>query len=325
MVNAQILATGEYLPATRESNQLFERTGILTQYDMIGEPGKEVETNDAKIRELMGVRERRMATPEETTAFMGSQALKEALERAKKTPNDLEVILTSTVTQEQRYPATRIAELVGAENLKHAPYIGAACSGFATATMLANALIKTGSKLIAVVATEKMENIVDMTDANTPLYCGSGAGAILLSPIEDPERGIVDTYGKVMASNGRIDRIQDIRGKLRMEGRRVFPEAVRALTEGCEALMQRLRWSVEDLTTVVLHQSNKRMLDEVAERLGLASEQMPMTIEYLGNISSASSAVTLDSIFAQRITPGAKNLVMCVGSGYEVSGFAYVG
>ena len=332
-----ILSAGHYLPAEILTNQLFVDKNPFYEWTPQGyDLENPVETSDAWIQEMMGVRERRRAAPGEEVHHMAANAVKMALEKARLKPQDLEGIVVATVTQDKQFPSAACLkqELIGARNIGHAFDVGAACAGFTTAMAVANAMISQYDwGPVAVVGVEKLSRMVDYKDKNSPLF-GDGAGAVILGRVEGNHRGIQWVKGRSNPHDGRKEWIyRDKDGYLRMPcGGAVLKEATRELTGICEEGLSALRtndgqtWNdPEVLNLAIFHQANIRILEGVQRKLRLSDDQVFKNIEKYGNMSSASAAVALSEAYEQeRIREGSRVIMACIGSGMVTSAVAFV-
>ena len=310
------MSTGRFLPDR-----------IVTNRDM----ESIVETTDAWIFERTGIRERRIAPPEMTAAYMGAAAARIAMERAGVAPEDVDILIVSTTTPDRLLPATAcdIQALIGTTKAV-AFDISAACSGFIYALTLAEGYVSTGRGEIAlIVATEKMTSIVDWEDRTTCVLFGDGAGAVVVRK-STGEQGILGTHHQ---SDGNLADLlyrpaggaaipmdeEVLRNRthfVRMAGREVFKHAVRAMAEGSKQALARSGWELEDVDLVFPHQANLRIIKATARYAGIPMEKVFVNVDRYGNMSSATIPVAMDEAIEEgRLKPGMNLLLVAFGAG----------
>jgi 3-oxoacyl-[acyl-carrier-protein] synthase-3 len=291
-----------------------------------------VDTNDAWIVERTGIRARRMAAPEQVTSDLAFEAATRALEMAKLAPEDVECIVMGTITGDMPWPSTA-AVLQGRLNNKKAFAfdVSAACAGSIYALSIADRYVASGvTRNALVIGADLLTRITDWTDRNTCVLFGDGAGAIVLKPSEDQTRGIQSIHLHTDGSLWPIlhqpgggarapisQKIIDERSHfVKMNGREVFKVAVRALEESCREALAANHLTTRDVTWVIAHQANKRILDATLDRLEVPAEKCWMNLEKYGNTSAASVPMTLDEANrAGWFKPGDTILVMAIGGG----------
>jgi 3-oxoacyl-[acyl-carrier-protein] synthase-3 len=312
-----ITGTGSYAPEKVLTNADLERL---------------VETNDQWIVERTGIRERRIAAPEEASSDLAWRATVKALEQSGVRAEDLELIVVGTITPDYQFPscATVLQGRLGNKRA-FAFDVAAACSGSLYALSVADRFIVTGAvKNALVVGVETLSRITDWTDRNTCILFGDAAGAMVLQPTDDPRRGLRSVK---LHSDGSLVPIllmpgggsrEPISQKLvdakthfvKMNGREVFKVAVRSLDESCREALAEEKLSPSDVTWVCAHQANKRILDAILARLAIPPEKCWMNLERYGNTSSASVPMTLDEANrAGWLKPGDVVLMMAIGAG----------
>ncbi len=275
---------------------------VLTNDDMAAI----VDTNDEWIHSRTGIRQRYIANDKETTASLGLAAAKKALEKANTLASDVQLIIVATSTPENIFPSTAslIQGWLGA-NRAGAFDLSAACSGFVYGVDMATQAIRSGSINTAIViGSETMSRIVDWQDRATCILFGDGAGAIVLQGSNE--------YGGVLSSVLRSDGSgYDLLGvpsvgsidiayntdhkpyKMHMNGREVFRFATRIMGESIEQALEKADLTIEDVTVVVPHQANNRILESAARNLKLDENKFISTVEQFGNTSAASIPMAL--------------------------------
>jgi len=319
MFKARIIALGSYLPKKVLTNQDLE---------------KMVDTSDEWIFSRVGIRERRMAGPDEHSSNMGSAAAKIALEKGKWEPEEIELILTATMSPD--YPngtpstSVLIQQQLGARRAA-AVDLQAACSGFVYALATAKAYIESGLyRRILVVGTEKMSSIVDYEDRGTCVLFGDGAAAALVSSagegleIESAILGADGSCSEILCIPGGGTRqpagsrtIAEKQHYLKMNGREVFKHAVRRMGEAAEECLKKTGCSQADIHWLVPHQANVRIINALAKQMGLPLERVCQTIEKYGNTSASSVGIALDELIQSH--PASENqriLLAAAGAGF---------
>ena len=318
MVNqrAGVLGTGHSYPE-----------GILTNADL----AKIVETSDEWITTRTGIKQRRKAAPNEYTSLFAVRAARQAIERARLDPADIDLLLCATVTPDQILPSTGCivqAEL-GANNAA-AMDIVAACSGFLYGVSLADSMIRTGQvRNAVVVGAEILTQYVDYTDRQTCVLFGDGAGAAVLGP-SDNGRGILASkiksdgrYEEQLYSPGGGTRRKPTADTLaagdhyfKMKGNELFKVAVRSMAEISRAVLEEAGVKSTDISLFIPHQANQRITEAVADRLNVDMSRVYSNIAVHGNTSSASIPIALDEcVEAGRIKEGDLVLMASFGGG----------
>jgi 3-oxoacyl-[acyl-carrier-protein] synthase-3 len=316
-MRSQIVGTGSYAPEK-----------ILTNADL----EKLVDTNDQWIVERTGIRERRIIAEGEATSDLALRASHAALEAAKLDPKDVEAIVVGTVTADYPFPslATVLQGKLGNKRA-FAFDVSAACAGSIYALTVGDRFVASGAvKNALVVGADALTRICDWTDRNTAILFGDGAGAMVLRPTDDPRRGISTLKLHADGSQAPIlyqpgggskDPISEkvVRERshfIKMKGGEVFKYAVRALEEGCREVLDLEKLAPSDVTWVIAHQANKRILDATLSRLEIPSSRCWMNLEKYGNTSAASMPMTLDEANrAGWLKPGDIILMMAIGGG----------
>ncbi|HJP91526.1 MAG TPA: beta-ketoacyl-ACP synthase III [Pyrinomonadaceae bacterium] len=318
MVNqrAGILGTGHSYPE-----------GILTNADL----AQMVETSDEWITTRTGIKQRRKAASNEYTSLFAVRASREAIERARLDPADIDLLLCATVTPDQILPSTGciIQAELGANNAA-AMDIVAACSGFLYGLSLADSMIKTGQvRYAVVVGAEILTQYVDYTDRQTCVLFGDGAGAAVLGPV-DGNRGILASrirsdgrYEEQLYSPGGGTRRRPTSETLaagdhffKMKGNELFKVAVRSMAEISREVLEEAGVKSDDINLFIPHQANQRITEAVAGRLNVDMSRVYSNIAVHGNTSSASIPIALDEcVAAGRVKPGDLVLMTSFGGG----------
>jgi len=297
-----------------------------------------VDTNDEWITSRTGIKERRILKGENKgSSVMAVAAVKELLEKTNTNPEDIDLIICATITPDLVFPATAniIAAEVGAINA-YGFDLGAACSGFIYALTTGAQHIETGRyKKVIVIGVDKMSSIIDYTDRTTCIIFGDGGGAVLLEPSED-ENGIIDfihksdgkgeQYLNQQAGGSRLPASHEtIDNKLhyaRQIGAAVFKFAVTNMADYAAKIMERNNLSSDDVSYLVAHQANKRIIDATSNRMGIGDEKVLMNIERYGNTTSGTIPLLL-SDFESKFKKG-DNLVLAAFGGGFTWGSIYI-
>ena len=313
MIRSVVLGCGSYLP-----------TRVLTNTEL----AQTVDTTDEWIVQRTGIYERRIAAPGELTSDLSLHAAQAALAHSKVDAQSIDLIVLATSTPDQTFPATAVTVQAGLGINHGAAFdLQAVCSGFVYALATADGLLRTGAfKRALVIGGETFSRILDWKDRTTCVLFGDGAGAVVLDAQElsgtNEDRGILTSY---LRSDGRHrDKLyvdggpsstQTV-GHLRMDGREVFRFAVGAISEAVEGALQQSGFRSEDIDWFVPHQANKRIIDGVARKLGLAPEQVVLTLDRHGNTSAASIPLALnDAVTDRRIKRGDLVMLEAMGGG----------
>jgi len=313
---AGILGTGHSYPE-----------GILTNADL----AEIVETSDEWITTRTGIKQRRKAAPGEYTSLFAVRAARQAIERARLDPADIDLLLCATVTPDQILPSTAciIQAELGANNAA-AMDIVAACSGFLYGLTIADTMVRTGqSKYALVIGAEILTQYVDYTDRQTCVLFGDGAGAAVLGATNG-DRGILSSRIK---SDGRyLEQLYSPGGGTRrpataetiaagdhffkMKGNELFKVAVRSMADISREVLEEAGHSAADIKLFIPHQANQRITDAVANKLNVGSERVYSGIAQHGNTSSASIPIGLDECVEEgRISEGDLVLMASFGGG----------
>lgn len=289
MIRARAIAVGHYLPERVVPNSEFEEM---------------VETSDEWIRQRTGIERRHFAAEGEMTSDLAIAAVRNALERFDIDPETIDGILVATSTPDQTFPATatRVQAALGITQ-GWAFDLQAVCAGFAFALANADALIKAGSaKRVLVIGAETFSRILDFTDRRTCVLFGDGAGCILLEGFETDDEnaeGILATdlradgrYNDILYVDGGVSSTQTV-GVLKMEGQEVFKHAVSKLANAAERVMAKANMTSADITKVVPHQANLRIIKSVSSKLNLSMDDIVVTVQDHGNTSAASIPLAL--------------------------------
>ncbi|MFT5183597.1 MAG: 3-oxoacyl-[acyl-carrier-protein] synthase-3 [Flavobacteriales bacterium] len=322
-LNAAITAVHGYVPEDIMTNQDLEKL---------------VDTNDEWIRSRTGIEKRHILKGEgKGTSDMAVEAVRGLCEKRGIDPNEIDLLICATVTPDFTFPATAnvITDKIGAKNAWGFDII-AACSGFIYALSVGAQFIETGKyKKVVVVGADKMSSIIDYQDRTTCIIFGDGAGAVLLEG-NDEGLGIIDSVMKSDGS-GRAFLHQKAGGSVKpashetvdarehavfQDGKTVFKYAVVNMAEVSVQIMERNNLTSEDITWLVPHQANKRIIDATANRMGIPEEKVMMNIHRYGNTTAGTIPLCLFD-WEKQLKKG-DNLVLSAFGGGFTWGAVYV-
>lgn len=290
-----------------------------------------VDTTDEWIMTRTGIKTRHILKGEgKGTSDMAAEAVKGLLEKTNTSPDEIDMVICATVTPDMQFPATAniIADKVGIKNAFHFD-INAACSGQIYALTTAAMYIETGKcKKVLMIGADKMSSIIDYTDRATCVIFGDGAGAILLEPTTE-DVGIIDSIHQ-SDGVGRIHLHQKAGGSVKpashatvdarehyvyQEGQPVFKFAVSKMADVSVEMMKKHNIQPEDLTWLVPHQANMRIIEAIARRMGINKNQVMINIERYGNTTSATIPLCLWE-WEDKLRKGDKIILAAFGGGF---------
>ncbi|MBI5383212.1 MAG: ketoacyl-ACP synthase III [Verrucomicrobia bacterium] len=311
-----IAAVGSCVPERRLTNADLE---------------KSVDTSDEWIVTRTGIRERRIAGPQEYTSDLAAKAAATALQRAGVTADQIDLIIVATITPDMGFPATAclVQQKIGAKRAA-AFDLEAACSGFIYALEVGQQFIMSCTyNTVLVIGAEKLSSIVNWQDRNTCVLFGDGAGAAVLQHrpsahglltvcmgADGGKASLISMPGGGSLHPASMQTVVSGMHFLRMEGKEVFKSAVTAMCTAAEEALRRCEIDVSQIKCIIPHQANRRIIDAVADRLGAKPEQVFLNLEKYGNTSAASVAIALDeAVQLGRIQRGDLVLLMAFGAG----------
>ncbi len=320
MRRSRILGTGSHLPAKIVTNDDLAAAGL--------------DTSDEWIRTRTGIGERRVLEDGRATSDMAVDAGRKACEAAEIDPTELDALIVATTTADMPMPSCAIMtqKKLGATCVSFD--IGAACAGFSHGLVVADSMIRAGGyDKVLFIGADALTRYLDWSDRGTCILFGDGAGAVVLAGEEQDDakpRGVLSTHlgsdgtrwkdlnilggGTLNGTSART--LEDNLHVLRMNGRAIFIQAVRHLSESCERALQKAGLGTDDVDLVIPHQANLRIIDAVARRLQLPKQKFIINIERYGNTSAASIPIALDEAVRDgRITSGTTVLMCGLGAG----------
>jgi 3-oxoacyl-[acyl-carrier-protein] synthase-3 len=311
-----IVGTGSYLPEK-----------ILTNAEL----SRMVDTSDEWITTRTGIKERRVAAKDEQTSDMATKAALQALEQAEVNPEDVDLILVATATPDMLFPATAcfVQKKIGAKNAACLD-ISAACAGFLFGIEIAQQFITSHTHdTVLVIGAEKLTSITNWTDRNTCVLFGDGAGAAVLQH-RGRAHGVISTH---IGSDGQFTDILFMPGggsrcpitkenahmnlaTIHMTGKDVYKQAVIAMLSAAQKALDLAGLSINDISCVIPHQANLRIIESIADRLKIPLEKFYVNLDKYGNTSAAAVAIALDEANRSgRIKHGDYVLMVVFGGG----------
>jgi 3-oxoacyl-[acyl-carrier-protein] synthase-3 len=270
-----------------------------------------LDTTDEWILERTGIRERRFGG---STGTLAVEAGQRAIERAGVDPASIDLLLLATTTPDQVLPATAsyVQDALGCSG--GAMDINAACSGFVYAVVVAAGMAEVGAQRMLVVGADVMSRITDQDDRGTAILFGDGAGAVVLDRVEGPGR----LLGWDLGSDGSLRHLLscDAGGYTQMIGKEVFRQAVRVMVDSCSKTLERAGLTAADVSLLVPHQANTRIVAAACTRLGIPMERTALVLERTGNTSAGSVPLALaDAADHGRLADGDVVLLCGFGAG----------
>ncbi len=315
---AQIIGLGAALPSRRVTNQDLEKL---------------VDTSDEWITQRTGIKERRLVGPGESNSKLAVQAARKALAEAKVDPEEIDLIIVGTLTPDYLMPsvAVLVQKELGAKKAG-AFDLSATCSGFIYSLAIADQFVRVNpERKILVIGSEVLSNKVNWKDRTTCVLFGDGAGAAVVTGSADGRRGLLSAH---LHADGSLWHLLTLKGcgslyppcgnelpkeeyYIRMQGREVFKNAVRAMEQVALEALEANGLGPEDIDLVVPHQANIRIIEYLRERLGLPKEKVFVNLHKYGNTSAASIPIALTEAVAEgRLREGNLILMVAFGGGF---------
>ena len=311
-----IIGTGSYVPEK-----------ILTNEDL----SRMVDTSDEWITTRTGIKQRRIAAKDEHTSDMAAKAALKAIKQAKISPVEIDLILVATATPDMLFPATAcfVQKKIGATNAACLD-ISAACAGFLFGVEIAQQFITSHTyDTVLVIGADKLTAITNWSDRNTCILFGDGAGAAILRH-RGGSHGVISTH---IGSDGQYTDILFMPGggsrcpitrenvdlnlqTIHMTGKEVYKQAVTAMLSAAQKALEQAGLRIEDIACVIPHQANMRIIEAIADRLGIPLEKFYVNLDRYGNTSAAAVAIALDEANRSgRIKSGDYILMVVFGGG----------
>lgn len=316
-MRARIIATGSYVPET-----------VITNHDL----EQIVDTTDEWIMERTGIRERRIVNGSQATSDIAYEAAQAALKNAGLKPSDIDLVMVSTCTPDMPFPSTAcfLQQKLGVKNCG-AFDLNATCSGFLYGLHVANSLICSGAhSRILLVGAEVLSKVTDWQDRTTCVLFGDGAGAVILDGTTKRKSGVLSTH---ICADGCLSDLISLPGCgsrnpctreailkrlpfIKMKGNETFKVAVRTLEDVAHATLKKNDVDPSQLSLLIPHQANIRIIQATAKRLKLPEEKVFLNIEKYGNTSAASIPIALDeAVGSGRVKEGDLILLEAFGGG----------
>jgi 3-oxoacyl-[acyl-carrier-protein] synthase III len=313
---SRIVATGRATPRTAISNHDLERR---------------MDTSDEWVRTRTGIGQRYVISSGESLVDIAAEASRVALDRAGMKPAALDAIVVGTVSSDYGFPsfACQLQHSLGVDSIP-AFDVAAACSGFVYAVSVADASMRAGEwSRVLVVGADALSTMVDWNDRATAVLFGDGAGAAVMVK-EDGPRGVLSS---LLRSSGEYWDLLSVRNRgvqttmdaevrrvgddaIKMKGPELFKIAVKSMADVTSKVAERAGVKLEDISLIVPHQANLRIINAVAQRLGLASEKVFTNVDRYGNTSAASVPIALDeALEADRIRDNDLVMLNACGGG----------
>ena len=315
-ITAAISAVGKYLPDYILTNKELETL---------------VETNDDWITSRTGIKERRiLKEPNQGTSFMAIRAAKDLLQKSNVDPKEIDMVIVATATPDLPVASTAVftATEIGATNA-FAYDLQAACSSFLYGMSTAASYIESGRyKKVLLIGADKMSSIIDYSDRATCIIFGDGAGAVLFEPNSDG-MGLQDEYLRSDGSGreflkieagGSIlpvseDTLKSGQHFVHQEGKTVFKFAVSNMADVAEKMLIRNELSNDDISWLVPHQANKRIIEATAKRVNVDASKVMMNIHKYGNTTSATLPLLLAD-YEHQLKKGDNLIFAAFGGGF---------
>jgi len=309
-----IRGVGSYLPETRLTNLEIEQM---------------VETSDEWIQTRTGIAERRIARPDEATSDFAYLAAKAALADAELDPTDIDLLIVATETPDYLLPpvACQVQARLGCRNIG-AFDLHATCTGFLSALQVAEQFVKLGvHQHVLIIGADTLSRFTDYTDRSTCILFADGAGAFVVSRSDDPAAsGVIATtihsdgtyfHNLYIPGGGsRTPYGEGAKAKIVMDGRKIFKLAVNVMASTVEELLQKTGRQKDEIDWLIPHQANQRIIDAVAESLDFPQEKVVSTIQNIGNNSSATIPIAVDTAIRDgRIQRGDLLMLVAFGGG----------
>ena len=315
-IKAAITAVGAYVPEEKLTNADLE---------------KMVDTNDEWIMVRTGIKERRiLKDSSKGTSFMAIKAAEDLLNKRNLDPKEIDAIIFASITPDMNVAATAVyvASEIGATNA-FGYDLQAACSGFLYGMSNSSNMIASGRyQKVLLIGADKMSSIIDYSDRTTSIIFGDGAGAVLF----EPSKSVYGWEDEFLRSDGTGRMFLNIKAggslfptseetlrsgmhKLYQDGKTVFKYAVSEMTNAIEQILRRNQIDQEEISYLVPHQANKRIIDAIAKCIGLPDEKVMTNIEYFGNTTAATLPLLLKD-YESKLSPGDRLVFAAFGGGF---------
>jgi 3-oxoacyl-[acyl-carrier-protein] synthase-3 len=303
----KIISTGSFLPEN-----------ILSNFDL----EKILETSDDWITQRTGIKQRSIATDEQTTSEMAYIAAKKAIEKISLDVNEIDLIITATTTNSLSFPSvsSAVANRLNITKKQIACFdVSAACAGFLYAFINANQYINSGKyKKILVIGSDKNSSITDWQDRNTAVLFGDGAGAVILEATEVKKSlldfNLYNDIGQFDNLATRCSGTNKNHNAILMSGKEIFKHAVTNLSASVEEILLANNLTAENITYIIAHQANMRILEAVSKRTEISLDKFVSNLAITANTSAASIPIAIDFIFP-KLKQQDKIILTAIGAG----------
>jgi len=314
---AYFAGTGHAVPATVFTNYDFAKVGI--------------ETTDEWIVERTGIKERHIATTESATE-LAAAASRDAMERAGVHPGEVDIIVLGTASPDRLLPSAAVDLQAALGASRAAAFdVGAACTGFIYSATVAESMIAAGNADTAlIVGVEKLSAIMDWKDRSTCVLFGDGAGAAVLKRSKQ-HRGILSSFLRSDGTLGDLlcrpsggaarpfsaEVLEDRSQYIKMNGREVFKNAVRSMSEAATRALDSAKLTAADIDLMIPHQANVRIIEATAKHANIPMEKVYVNVDRFGNTSAASVPIALDEAIERGVVgEGSTVLLVAFGAGF---------
>ncbi len=307
-----IVGVGSYVPERRLTNADLEEM---------------VETTDEWITTRTGIKERRIASDDQFTSDLATEAARKAMSKAGVTGGDIDLVIVATITPDMPFPSTAclVQHNIGALNAA-AFDLEAACSGFIYALEIAQQFIMSRTyDTVLVIGAEKLSSIIDWKDRNTCVLFGDGAGAAVLQNREQShglltacmgadggKAGLLSMPGGGSRCPATPESLDNRLHYLRMDGKETYKSAVTAMHRAALKALERCQLNITQIKCIIPHQANLRIISAVGDRLGAKKEQVYINVDKFGNTSAASVAIALDQAVEDGVVERGDLILMVV-------------
>lgn len=281
-------------------------------------------TSDEWISQRTGIKQRYVIGEGESTSTLATKAAREALDYAKVSPNDVDLIIVGTTTEDYTFPATAciVQKNLDITNGSPAFDVSAACSGFVYSLDIADSFIRAGkSKCALVIGADSFSKILDWNDRSSCVLFGDGAGAIVLKAEENTSKGIQyckiyadGSFSDYLVTSGGVSTTQNA-GVVTMKGREVFKFAVEKFKESFQELLKKNDLKIEDIDLIVPHQANIRIINKLIDVLKIDPKKVVVTIDKHSNTSAATIPLALNEI-KDEFGSGKNVVLLSMGAGF---------
>jgi len=308
LLNSEIIGHGHYLPKK-----------VLKNSDL----ADIVDTSDEWIFTRTGIKQRHIVENNEMTSDLAIKASMMAFDSSDLRSKDIDCVIVATTTPDETFPSTasKVQNFLKMENIP-AFDIQAVCSGFIYSLQVADSLIKCKkAKKVLVIGAETLSKIVDWKDRRTCVLFGDGAGALILGPTEK-KKGVLSTklysdgsWHDSLFSDGGPSKNQQV-GKIRMNGKDIFKQAVNKLSESTLAALDECNLNINDVNWFIPHQANQRIISSTAKKIGISQDKTISTVKKHANTSAASIPLALSCSIESGIIKKNEILALCaIGGG----------